>query len=78
LRLALYKVFSIQPQNGSEDPFHTNSEFCLYDETHNDYVYQDEWVNFIIHFMQTTNLTPAEIRGLAKNCEKINVDEHCN
>jgi len=78
LHVALYKIFSIRPQNGSDEPFDTNSEFCLYDETHSDYVYQDAWVDFVIHFMQTTQLTKAEMRTLAKNNEKLNVEENRN
>ena len=54
LHTTLYKLFEIRPANGSDEPFNTQAEFCLYDEPHNDYVYQDAWVTFLIHFMQTT------------------------
>lgn len=74
----MYKIFSVRPPNGSEEPFDTNTEFCLYDETHNDYVYQDAWVDFVIHFMQTTQLTKIEMRALARNNEKLNIEEHRN
>ena len=60
LHTALFKIFEIRPAKTSEDPFDTKAEFCLYDETHNDYVYQDAWVNFLIHFIQTTTLAPSE------------------
>lgn len=76
LHVTLYKIFSARPPNGADDPFDTIAEFCLYDEVHNDYVYQDEWVNFLINFMQSTQLTPADIRRKERNGEKLSVDEH--
>ncbi len=78
LHVILYKVFSIRPPNGADDPFSTNAEFCLYDETHNDYVYQDAWVNFIVHFMQAGHFTPKQLRAMVKNDEKLNLAEYRN
>lgn len=76
LHTALYKLFGIRPANGSEDPFDTQAEFCLYDEPHNDYVYQDAWVSFLVHFMQTTELDAAELRKKERDGEKLDVDQH--
>lgn len=76
LHVTLYKLFSARPPNGADDPFDTIAEFCLYDEVHNDYVYQDEWVNFLVNFMQSTQLTPADIRKMERNGEKLSVDDH--
>jgi len=76
LHVVLYKLFSVRPVNGAEDPFETYADFCLYDEPHNDYVYQEAWVNFIIHFMQTTDLEPSELRHKLKNSENLSISEH--
>ena len=46
LHVTLYKLFRIRPPNKADDPFETKAEYCLFDETHNDYVYQDAWVEF--------------------------------
>lgn len=78
LHVTLYKLFSIRPPNNAEDPFDTNTEFCLYDETHNDYVYQDAWVDFLINFMQTTLLTNAELRAKVAAGERLDIDENRN
>jgi len=43
----LTKYYKIKPNKG-EDPFNTQTEYCLYDDTHNDYVYTKEWVKFLI------------------------------
>ena len=72
----LYKLFMIRPPNGSEDPFETNTEFCLYDETHNDYVYEDAWVEFLVHFLQTTDLSADQLRTMEKEGISLNVEEH--
>jgi len=76
LHVVLYKLFSIRPPNGSEDPFETNTEFCLYDETHNDYVYEDAWVEFLVHFLQTTNLSSDQLRTMEKEGRLLNLEEH--
>ncbi|MDJ0634048.1 MAG: DUF3644 domain-containing protein [Xenococcaceae cyanobacterium MO_188.B29] len=71
----LYKIFSVRPSNG-DDPFDTVAEFCLYDEAHDDYVYQDSWVDFLIHFMQTANFTHAELRDMQRKGKKLMIDEY--
>lgn len=76
LHTTLFKLFKIRPDYGSEEPFDTQAEFCLYDEPHNDYVYQDAWVTFLIHFIQTTALETSELRQKERNGEKLDVDQH--
>ena len=43
-------IFSVRPylQEKETDPFNTNSDFCHYDEAHDDYLYQEAWADFII------------------------------
>jgi hypothetical protein len=74
LHAILYKLFEIRPFNGSDDPFETNAEFCLYDEAHNDYVYQEAWVSFLIHFMQSSGLDAQELRCKEKNGERLKIE----
>ena len=76
LHTTLYKVFAVRPAKGSEDPFNTQAEFGLYDELHDDYVYQDAWVSFLTHFMQITDLDAAQLRQKERNGEQLVVDEH--
>lgn len=76
LHVVMYKLLKVRPSNGADDPFETNSEFCLYDETHNDYVYQEAWVDYLIHFFQSTNFPPAELRALEKQGGSLSVDEY--
>lgn len=66
LHAVLCKLFRIRPSNGSDEPFETNTKYCLYDEPHNDYVYQPEWVDFIVNFLQVSGEQPAQLRKRLK------------
>lgn len=74
--ITLYKLFSIRPPNYSEDPFDTITEYCLYDETHNDYVYQDAWVEFLVHFLQSGRFSYEELRNKETIGEKLQIDSY--
>lgn len=76
LHVTLYKLFSIRPPNGAKDPFETNAEYCLFDETHNDYVFQDAWVEFLVHFFQTSDFTPDQLREKVRDGETFSVDQY--
>lgn len=52
-------IFSIRPYKEFEndnDPFETNTKYCHYDEAHNDYLYQETWVDFLIANITTGQL----------------------
>lgn len=76
LHVTLYKLFKIRPANGADDPFETCAEFCLYDEPHNDYVYQEAWVSFLIHFMQTSGFEAQDLRQKERAGESLNVADY--
>jgi len=40
------RYYKVRPSKG-EDKRKTDPRYCHYDEAHNDYVYTDEWVNFL-------------------------------
>jgi hypothetical protein len=73
LHVTLYKIFDVRPPNGADDPFDTKSVYCLYDETHGDYVYEQAWVDFLIHFMQRKAFTAAELRAKEKAGDKMDI-----
>lgn len=76
LHVVLYQLFKIRPVNGADDKFETNTEYCLYDETHSDYVYQEKWVEFLVHFMQNSGFEPVELRQKIKNGESLDIDQY--
>lgn len=47
-----YKEFGVD-----QDPFDTNTKYCHYDEAHNDYLYQDKWVDFLVANLTSGQLT---------------------
>ena len=42
----------------------------------NDYVYQDAWVHFLIHFMQAGALDAAALREIERNGEKLDIEQY--
>ncbi len=76
LHVTLFKLFSIRPLSGAEDPFDTKTEFCLFDETHNDYVYQEAWVEFLIHFFQTSSLSAENLREMERKNQKLKIEDY--
>jgi hypothetical protein len=55
----LYTIFSIRPigKEKENDPFNTNTVYCHYDEAHDDYLYQDCWVDLIIKKIENGELS---------------------
>ena len=72
---SLWKIFYIRPDNDSDDPFDTNTEYCFYDETHKDYVYEQKWVEFIVHLLQSGKLTIEDIHSNAKAGVKLKIED---
>jgi len=75
LHVVLYKLFKIRPETGADDPFDTNANYCLYDKPHSDYVYQPEWIDFVVNYLQSTGIQPAELRSKLKKKEYLDVSE---
>jgi hypothetical protein len=40
-----WHYYKVRPPKGDPHPDHTRPEYCVYDETHEDYVYTKEWVD---------------------------------
>lgn len=72
----LYTIFSIRPAFNSEDPFDTNTKYCHYDEVHNDYLYQDAWVEFIAHLFLNDKLTLAKIKSSFNKNIQLDIEKY--
>lgn len=59
-----WKYYKIRPESNSNHPEKTKIKYCQYDATHNDYVYTEEWVNFLI----------SELSDASKKKEVLMVD----
>lgn len=72
-------IFSIKPSKkleSSKDPFDTNTKYCYYDQTHKDYQYTIEWLDFLNNMFFEDKLSIIKIKELYKNKEKLNIQEY--
>ncbi len=77
----LYTIFSIRPKSSDFkskgfDRFETNSNYCIYDEAHEDYVYSEEWLNFIIDLITKSKLTKENWKESFKQEKKIDIKNY--
>jgi hypothetical protein len=72
----LQYIFSIKPtiEDGTNiDPFETNTKYCHYDDAHNDYLFKEEWTDFIIGNITCGNLTREIWKTNFKNGKKLDI-----
>ncbi len=76
----LYYMFSIRPTRNDDnaDKFNTNTNYCHYDEVHNDYVYQTDWVEFLIENISTQKLTKEIWVKNYKARKKLKLEDFVN
>lgn len=67
----LWKSFKVRPSNSSESKFETISKFCVFDEPHNDYLYTQDWVDFIINLIVNYGFTKENINSKCSTSLKI-------
>jgi len=62
LLLCLCCIFSIRPYQDEKDadPFNTNSDYCHYDEAHDDYLYQEPWADYTIDLINNQGWTKEQ------------------
>ncbi len=44
-----WKKFKVRPESKSATPNKTKKEYCIYDKAHEDYLYKEEWVQYLIN-----------------------------
>ena len=64
---ALWKKLGVRPETRSNNPEHTQQQYCVYDSVHKDYLYSKEWTSMLIDelsdkdkFQQLTGRPPEE------------------
>ncbi len=71
----LYYIFSIRPTSlENMDPEETNIAFCYYDIAHKDYLYTQEWIDFLINIISSKQLTKDEWKTLYKKNQKRDIN----
>lgn len=69
-------IFGIRPYNEFEknhDPFETNTKYCHYDEAHDDYLYQESWIDFLAYNLSAGKLTKEMWREKFTSKEKLDI-----
>jgi hypothetical protein len=46
-----WQRYNVRPAGTSDKPEFTDQRYCVYDRAHRDYLYKDEWVQFLIRKM---------------------------
>jgi len=72
---SLWKLFEVRPQVNSEDPFDTNTEFCYYDEAHDDYLYTEKWVDFLINIILSKKIKLNDLSNMVSNKQYLNIND---
>lgn len=72
---SIVKLFGVRPYDDDEDPFDTDASYCHYDEVHNDYVYTEDWVDFLVDLFQSGRTTKENINDAVKNEEQWDISE---
>lgn len=62
-----WKKYKVRPKSTDDNPNNTKGEFCVYDETFEQHMYTQEWVNFLIAKMSDEE----EYQSLFKNNRDI-------
>ncbi len=50
-----WQKYKIRPIGNSKHPSKTNNDFCIYDKAHNDYLYREKWIEFLIEKFTNEN-----------------------
>ncbi len=71
-------IFSIRPYkefDPDQDPFETNTKYCHYDEPHNDYLYQECWIDFLVSNIQNNRLNKAIWKKTFDDRQLLNIEK---
>lgn len=48
LHTKAWQKYAVRPKQGTKTPEKTNKKYCIYNKAHNDYTYNQAWIDFII------------------------------
>lgn len=71
-----WKLFNVRPSSGVEDPFDTNPNYCYHDEAHDDYLYTDNWVDFLVNIFGQGILNLDDLSRKVYNGEILAIKDY--
>ena len=70
----LLEIFSVRPDPEEDvDPFNTNSEYCMYDELHDDYVYFEAWVDCLVKILLSKRIERSMWKQASKHKRRYDI-----
>jgi Protein of unknown function (DUF3644) len=71
-------IFSVRPYKDfvkDLDPFDTNTKYCHYDEAHDDYLYQECWIDFLVENISNGSLNKKMWKSSFDNRTQLNIKD---
>lgn len=50
-----WKKYNVRPSGKTKTPSKTNKEYCIYDKAHDDYLYKENWIAFLVDKLSEDN-----------------------
>jgi hypothetical protein len=72
----LWLIFNVRPSRDNDDPFATNTKYCYYDQAHNDYLYTDNWIEFIVDIFSTSKLEIDNLNEMKSSGIQLKVEDY--
>lgn len=57
-----WKKLQVRPEGKSKTPNKTKKEYCIYDKAHEDYLYKEEWVQYLIKELGNENKDNSSLK----------------
>lgn len=74
--VVLWKIFNIRPKENSENPFDTETKYCHYDEVHKDYVFNENWVAFIVKLFKEHGFTYDMLKEANSKNQTLSISDY--
>jgi len=74
--VVLWKLFNVRPKENSDNPFDTETKYCHYDEVHKDYVFNENWVSFIVKLFRKYGLTFKKLSDMNSKNQILSVNDY--
>ena len=72
----VYTIFNIRPPGEADDPFDTDTNYCHYHEPHKDYLYNQDWIDFIIHLFQSGVFDMENLKKSYDRKDSLNAEDY--
>lgn len=74
--LCIFKIRPYEDFCNDFDPFETNTNYCHYDEVHDDYLYKDEWISFLINLISKGLLNKEQWKVHFQNKDILKIKDY--